>query len=87
MVAFLGGPSHPEMQVVAARDGAIAAALDELVAVSEEPSRGCQWHAGGLLSAASLGRKGPGGFARGRLLRLGLPCRCSLCCSTRSPTT
>jgi peptidoglycan/LPS O-acetylase OafA/YrhL len=28
---------------------------------------------GGLLSAGSLGRKGPGGFARGRLLRLGLP--------------
>jgi glucans biosynthesis protein C len=28
---------------------------------------------GGLLSAASLGRKDPGGFARGRLLRLGLP--------------
>jgi glucans biosynthesis protein C len=28
---------------------------------------------GGLLSAASLTRKGPGGFARGRLVRLGLP--------------
>jgi glucan biosynthesis protein C len=28
---------------------------------------------GGLLSAGSLARKGPGGFARGRLLRLGLP--------------
>ena len=28
---------------------------------------------GGLLSVVSLGRKGPGGFARGRLLRLGLP--------------
>jgi len=27
----------------------------------------------GLLSAASLGRKGPDGFARGRLVRLGLP--------------
>ena len=27
----------------------------------------------GLLSVASLARKGPGGFARGRLLRLGLP--------------
>jgi glucan biosynthesis protein C len=30
---------------------------------------------GGLLSAASLARKGPGGFAGGRLLRLGLPLR------------
>ena len=28
---------------------------------------------GGLLSAGSLARKGPGGFAGGRLLRLGLP--------------
>ena len=28
---------------------------------------------GGLLAAASLARKGPGGFARGRLVRLGLP--------------
>jgi hypothetical protein len=28
---------------------------------------------GGLLSAASLARKGPGGFARGRLVRLGVP--------------
>jgi hypothetical protein len=28
---------------------------------------------GGVLSAGSLGRKGPGGFARSRLLRLGLP--------------
>ena len=28
---------------------------------------------GGLLSPGSLARKGPGGFARGRLLRLGLP--------------
>lgn len=28
---------------------------------------------GGLLSARSLARKGPGGFAAGRLLRLGLP--------------
>jgi glucans biosynthesis protein C len=30
---------------------------------------------GGLLSAASLARKGPCGFARGRLVRLG-GCRC-----------
>lgn len=29
---------------------------------------------GGLLSAASLTRKGPRGFARGRLVRLGCPC-------------
>jgi glucans biosynthesis protein C len=28
---------------------------------------------GGLLAAASLAHKGPGGFARGRLVRLGLP--------------
>jgi glucan biosynthesis protein C len=28
---------------------------------------------GGLLSAASLARKGPGGFVRGRLVRLGVP--------------
>jgi glucans biosynthesis protein C len=28
---------------------------------------------GGLLSAASLARKGPGGFAQGRLVRLGVP--------------
>jgi glucans biosynthesis protein C len=28
---------------------------------------------GGLLSVASLARKGPGGFARGRLVRLGVP--------------
>ena len=28
---------------------------------------------GGVLAAASLARKGPGGFARGRLVRLGLP--------------
>jgi glucans biosynthesis protein C len=28
---------------------------------------------GGLLSAASLAHKGPGGFARGRLVRLGVP--------------
>jgi glucans biosynthesis protein C len=34
---------------------------------------------GGLLSAASLARRGPRGFASGRLVRLGVPLLCSSC--------
>jgi glucan biosynthesis protein C len=41
----------------------------------------------GWFSARSLARRGPGGFARSRLLRLGVPLLVFVLLSTRSPTT